>query len=323
MDEQLFTSLGGVKRQDMGAAESVDGRPLRVVGGGVIKVIIFETSMDLEVRLLSQLPSGIILGRKFMAQQEIAVSWDRGRPCVTVGSRILTDAIARRAVNRESREALREVEEAIEVKKQIEDMAFPALSGDQKAEGELRNVLLRHVRVFVGLGCIKNTFHKIKLNPDTVPLAEPLRRRSPAQLEAEKEIVGKLLKAGVLEPSDSPWATYPVLTRKKTGAWRMTSDFRRLNAVTIPDAYEMEELSTVIQWLAGRRIFSSVDLRDGFFQIPLDPEVRHLTATRTALGLVQYCRMPQGLRNSPATLQRVLNGILGKERGISTIAYMD
>ena len=118
--------------------------------------------MDLEGRLLSPLPSGIILRRKFMAQQEIAVSWDRGRPCVTVGSQVLTDAIARRAVNRESREALREVEEAIEVKKQIEDMAFPALSGDQKAEGELRNVLLRHVRVFVGLGCIKYRIHPIR-----------------------------------------------------------------------------------------------------------------------------------------------------------------
>lgn len=95
----------------------------------------------------------------------------------------------------------------------------------------------------------------MKLNPDTVPLVEPSRRRSPAQLKAEKEVVGKLLKAGVLESSNWPWVTYPVLTWKITGAWQMTSDLRRFNAITVLDAYDMEELLTDIQWLAARKIF--------------------------------------------------------------------
>lgn len=57
--------------------------------------------------------------------------------------------------------------------------------------------------MFVGRGYIKDASHGMKSNPGTVPLAEPLRPRSLAQLEAENEIVGKMLRDGVFEPSDS------------------------------------------------------------------------------------------------------------------------
>jgi Reverse transcriptase (RNA-dependent DNA polymerase) len=64
-------------------------------------------------------------------------------------------------------------------------------------------------------------------------------------------------------------------------------------------------------------------LKDGYYQIGLAKESRHWTAVRTYLGLFQYTRTAQGLVNSGATFQRVVNGVLGDMRGESAEAYMD
>mmetsp|Transcript_7288 Transcript_7288/g.10875 ORF Transcript_7288/g.10875 Transcript_7288/m.10875 type:complete len:188 (-) Transcript_7288:2411-2974(-) len=68
---------------------------------------------------------------------------------------------------------------------------------------------------------------------------------------------------------------------------------------------------------------STLEMRDSFFQILLAEESRPLTAVRTPVGLYQYTRMPQGLKNSPATLQRVINATLGDLKGRSAFAYTD
>jgi hypothetical protein len=135
--------------------------------------------------------------------------------------------------------------------------------------------------------------------------------------------MSELLKIGVMEASESAWARRNVFVKKKDGSYRTTTDFRRLNDVTTADPYPMENMSAAIEWLASRTIFSVVDLKQGFFQIDLEPQSRPLTAARTCLGLLQYRRLPQGLKKSPAVFQRAVNKILGDMRGQEVLAYMD
>lgn len=75
----------------------------------------------------------------------------------------------------------------------------------------------------------------------------------------------KLVRMGVLELAVLPWAANNVFVRKKDGWIRVTSDFRRLNDVTIPDSYPMENVRDTLDWLATKRVFSVFDLRDGFY----------------------------------------------------------
>lgn len=75
---------------------------------------------------------------------------------------------------------------------------------------------------------------------------------------------------------------------------RVTSDFRRLNSMTIDDAYLTADAKRLVAWLAARRIFGVMDVRDGFWNCKMSEASKHLTAVRTVLGLVQYVMMPMG-----------------------------
>ena len=121
----------------------------------------------------------------------------------------------------------------------------------------------------------------------------------------------KLLRLGVVEPATSLWAASNVFVKKKDGSMRVTSDFRELNALTVRDTHPMEDVRATLDWMASKTIFSTFNLKDGFFQIELDEESRNFTAIRIVLGLLRYLRLRQGLKNLPAVFQRVVNVILG------------
>jgi hypothetical protein len=93
--------------------------------------------------------------------------------------------------------------------------------------------------------------------------------------------------------------------------------------MTVSDTYPMENVRTTLDWLSGKKIFSTFDLKDGFFQIVLAEGSRPLTAVRTVMGLVQYRRLPQGLKNSPATFQRIVNQTLGDLKGDTVSGFVD
>lgn len=103
----------------------------------------------------------------------------------------------------------------------------------------------------------------------------------------------------------------------------MTADFRALNDSTVTDSYPMEDMRQVLDWLGGKKILSTFDLKDAFYQIELVDESMPLTAIRTVVGLLQYTRLPQGMKNASGTLQRILNVVLGDRKGRDVLAFMD
>ncbi len=79
---------------------------------------------------------------------------------------------------------------------------------------------------------------------------------------------------------------------------RLTSDLTRHNPYNIPEHFTLPRIRDIILSLQGSTIYSKVDLRKGYFQIPLHEVSRHYTTTITPLGLRQYKRMPMGLKDS-------------------------
>ena len=107
--------------------------------------------------------------------------------------------------------------------------------------------------------------------------------------------------AGVIKPSSSPWDTPAVLVRKKDDTWRFCVNYRRFNAVTREYSYPLPRIGEALDWIAGSRWFSSLDLQSCYWQIELAPEDKPKTAFIIGQGLWQFQVMPFGLCNVPAT----------------------
>ncbi|KMQ91260.1 reverse ribonuclease integrase [Lasius niger] len=155
--------------------------------------------------------------------------------------------------------------------------------------------------------------HRIRLKNDQ-PIKQRYRPRNPAMQSIINQEVDKMEREGVIEPSQSAWSSPIVVVCKKDGTHRFCIDFRRLNAVTENDAYPLPHITTTLDKLRGARYLSTLDLKNGYWQIPLAPDSRHVTAfTVPGKSLMQFQTMPFRLHSAPATFQRLLDSVLEPE----------
>ena len=166
-------------------------------------------------------------------------------------------------------------------------------------------------------------YHEIELLPNAEPFAEPLRRRALVQIEETRKQVNKMLDEGIIEESDSPWASAYVLARKKNGEYRLCIDFRKLNLMTKKTVYPLPNIEECLETLSGKTYFSQLDFASGFWQIPMHENSREMTAFRTEDGLFQFKRMPFGLTNAPASFQKTINKILAGLKGMNLQVFID
>lgn len=197
---------------------------------------------------------------------------------------------------------------------------------DPKQVKELNQLLSRNLDAFSIGGKIGKTDlveHKIELVEGAKPFAEPLRRRPLAHIQETRRQVRQMLEEGIIEESDSAWASAYVLAKKKNGDLRLCVDFRRLNMVTKKTVYPLPNTEDCLETLAGKHYFSTIDFASGFWQIPVEESSKELTAFRTEDGQFQFCRMPFGLTNAPASFQRMINALLTGLKGINLQVFID
>ena len=128
----------------------------------------------------------------------------------------------------------------------------------------------------------------------------------PSEDEKEEECVTEVLTGGQIEPSDSPWSSPVVLVTKKDGGTQFCVDYRRLNEVTVKDAYPLAKIDDTLDMLTGKQWFSTLDMASGYWQVSLSQEARVKTAFATHSGLFQFRVMPFGLSNALATFGRLM-----------------
>ena len=138
------------------------------------------------------------------------------------------------------------------------------------------------------------------------PIKQQFRRVPLAFQKDEKEAIDKLLNQGVIRPSSSPWASPLVLTRKKDGTVRPCVDYRLLNKVTKVDAFPLPKVDECIDSLSGAKLFSTLDLTSGYFQIPLKESDIPKSAFISKHGLFEFTSLPFGMVNSGATFKRIM-----------------
>ena len=143
------------------------------------------------------------------------------------------------------------------------------------------------------------------------PVASKYRRLDAEKLAAAKAEFLSLEQQGIIRRSSSSWASPLHMVKKPDGSWRPCGDFRRLNLQTEPDKYSVPNIADLAAKLHGARVFSKLDLRKGYHQVPVNPSDVQKTAICTPFGLFEFIRMPFGLKNAGQTFQRMMDNALG------------
>jgi len=113
-----------------------------------------------------------------------------------------------------------------------------------------------------------------------------------------------------VERGKGQWACPLHMVPKPNNEWRPCGDYRRLNAVTVPDRYPIPHVQDFAAKLAGTTVFTKIDLVKGYHQVPVEHASQEKTAIVTPFGLFQYRRMPFGLRNATQTFQRLMDVVI-------------
>uniref|UniRef100_A0A4W5KP85 ribonuclease H n=1 Tax=Hucho hucho TaxID=62062 RepID=A0A4W5KP85_9TELE len=172
------------------------------------------------------------------------------------------------------------------------------------------------------VGCSKSTHHTIRVTEDK-PFRERSRRLAPADVEDVRKHLNNLKSSGIISESRSPYASPIVVVRKKNGTIRMCVDYRTLNKRTVPDHYTVPRVEDALTCLSGSKWFSVLDLRSGYYQIPMGDTDKEKTAFICPAGFYQFERMPQGVSGAPATFQRVMEKTVGDMNLLEVLVYLD
>ena len=195
-----------------------------------------------------------------------------------------------------------------------------------EVEKELKEILVEYGDVFAtsntDLGYCDVLQHDIDTG-DAAPIKQSPRRPPLAAVEAEDQILDDMLRAGVIEPSNSPWASPVCLVKKRDGSYRFCVDYRRVNAVTKADAYPVPDIQDAFDNLRHAKWFLTMDLLSGYWQVKNTDRAKERSAFCTRRGLFQFTRMPFGLSNAPATFCRVMSTVLKDHLWKICLCYLD
>ena len=130
-----------------------------------------------------------------------------------------------------------------------------------------------------------------------------------------------MLDHDIIRPSTSSWSSPCVLVPKPDGSVRFCTDYRKLNTVTKTDVYPIPRIDDCIDRVGDARYLSKIDLLKGYWCVPLTERGREVSAFVCSAGLFEYNVMPFGMKNAPATFQRMMEKVLS---GLShSYAYID
>lgn len=169
--------------------------------------------------------------------------------------------------------------------------------------------------------------HEIKTTPQN-----PIHVKSYRFPEIHKQEVAKqidqMLNQNIIKPSMSPWSSPIWVVPKKLDAsgqrkWRVVIDYRKLNDITVGDSYPIPQISEILDQLGQSKYFSTLDLASGFHQILMNEGDAPKTAFSVPQGHYEFTRMPFGLKNAPATFQRLMNTALAGLQDIRCFVYLD
>lgn len=188
---------------------------------------------------------------------------------------------------------------------------------------QLDELLMKHEVIF-GRSESPTPYAVHKINTeDHEPIFSPPYRLSFAKARELKHEIELMLENDIIEECESAWASPVVMVPKRDGSIRVCVDYRKLNAVTVPDRHPLPRIDDLLHAAKGTKYVTTLDLQSGYYQVEVAPEDRDKTCLITPFGTFRFKRMPFGLRNAPATFQRLINRFKSGIPEICILAYLD
>ena len=192
---------------------------------------------------------------------------------------------------------------------------------DTSAQEDMKQLLTEFNHLFPDVPTrTDQEYHDVDVG-NVQPSKQHPYRLSPEKQEYLHKEVQYLLDHDFIEPSKSNWSSPCILVPKPDGSYRLCTDYRKVNSVTKTDTFPIPRIDDCIDKVGNAKIISKYDLLKGFWQVPLTERAKQISAFVTPDGLFQYKVMPFGMKNSPATFQRLINQVTSGLSGCD--AYID
>ena len=182
------------------------------------------------------------------------------------------------------------------------------LSEDQR--NELVDRLWQFPKVFSETpGLTSWVEHDIDVG-DSKPIKLPPYRLNPQRQAALDKELKYMIDHGLIKRAYSEWCSPVTLQPKPDGKVRLCVDFRKINALSTTDSYPLPRVDDSVDQVGNARYITKIDLMKGYWQVPLTPRAKKI-ASFVVSGAVYQCQvMPYGLKNAPATFQRLMNRVV-------------
>ena len=175
---------------------------------------------------------------------------------------------------------------------------------------DLAEVITQYREVFPDVPSKTNLIeHDVDVG-DSAPIKQHPYRVSPMKKELLDKEVQYMLKNDIIEESQSNWSSPCILVPKHDGGFRFCTDFRKVNDETKSDSFPIPRIADCIDQIGNAKFVSTFDMLKGYWQVLLTQQAHELFAFVTPSGLYQYKVMPFGMKNAPATYQRMVNKLV-------------
>lgn len=279
---------------------AANNQRLNILGSTNVKIKIDNFTWKIKVLVLDQIGYNMVLGISFMKKSNMVLDLSRNechfkfKPTVKVSLEM--EALASEKFNN------------IEVQVGIKEMLPNIL-----------RLMKKYPNCFSSkLGEALDQEVKLTLLDPTIVNIRPYFL-SPPMLHKMKNILDDWLSQGIIEPSTSPYSSPAFLTKKD----RLVINYTELNKKLERINYPIGDLQNLYQHLSGAKIFSCIDLRSSFLQMPLAKECQHLTAFSTIFGKFNFRRLPFGIHAGSSVLTAYLDKVLHSIKFKHALAFCD
>ena len=186
---------------------------------------------------------------------------------------------------------------------------------------ELKQLIHEYRHLFPDIPTRTDKIYHDVIVEDSKPIKQHPYRMNPLKQKYLQDEVKYLLENDFIEPSQSNYSSPCILVPKSNGTYRMCTDYRKVNSVTKTDSFPIPRIDDCIDKVGNSKYVTKFDLLKGFWQVPLTDRAKEVSAFATPKGLYQYKVMPFGMKNSPATFQRLVNNVICGLDGCD--AYID
>lgn len=193
---------------------------------------------------------------------------------------------------------------------------------DSGKRDEIKELIKQNPAIFGDKPKVTNVItHDVELTEPVRPIRQHPYRVNFEKMKRMKDELNYMIENDIIQPSCSDWSSPCVLVPKDDGSSRYCTDYRKLNAITIPDNFPLPRIEDCIDQISSAKVISKIDLLKGFWQVPLTERARKLSAFVTPDGQWEYKVLPFGMRNATCTFQRLATKITA---GMTNVAcYVD